>query len=96
MGAASKASKIAACGKCGQSRRQWQQMKGGLSICRECFENTIDRENAELRREVHELKAVIARMKRDGFAEDGRELIRGLRPSMPITPPEQRWNGYSQ
>ncbi len=86
MGAAS--SKGIICGKCGQPGRKWQQMKGGAYICRQCFEYAVDAENAILRREVHDLKATIARMRREGFVEQVKFEKRI------ITPPEQRWDGY--
>lgn len=86
MGAASKGGII--CGKCGQSRRKFQEMKGAIPVCKQCFQNTVDAENAELRREIHELKAQMSRMKRDGFIEELR-IVKRI-----ITPPEQRWDGY--
>ncbi len=86
MGAASNGGIV--CGKCGQSRRKYQQMKGGHPICKECFTNTSDAEAAELRREVHELKQQLARMRREGFIEEFRITKRI------ITPPEERWDGY--
>lgn len=86
MGAASSGG--ATCGKCGLVRRKWQQMKGGAPICKECFTDTMDAENAQLRREIHGLKTTLARMRRKGFVEDVPFTKRV------VTPPEQRWDGY--
>jgi hypothetical protein len=86
MGAASKGGIV--CGKCGNSRRRYAQIKGGIEICRECNETDMAAENAELRREIHELKTQLARMKRDGCTEEFKIEKRV------ITPPEQRWDGY--
>lgn len=91
MGAASSGGAI--CGKCGEMHRRYQQMKGGAPICKECAKVENGANNAKLRREIHELKAEIARMKRDGYVDGKSATIRGPRPA--ITPPEQRWDGYT-
>lgn len=89
MGAASKGGII--CAKCGLGRRKFQQIKGGFPVCKECYEDGSAKQNAELRRKIHELEAEVARLKREGNRED----IFVLKPMVALTPPEERWDGYT-